>query len=76
MVEGAEHSRKPNDGSSLWIAAAFARLGEKDAAFEWLEKALQERPPFMLWLKIHPMFESLHGDPRFDDLVKRIGIPD
>jgi serine/threonine protein kinase/Tfp pilus assembly protein PilF len=76
MVEGAEHSRKPNDGSSLWIAAAFARLGEKDAAFEWLEKALRERPPFMLWLKIHPMFENLHGDPRFDDLVKRIGIPD
>jgi len=56
--------------------AVHARLREKDSAFEWLEKALQERPSFMLWLKIHPMFENLHGDPRFDDLVKRIGIPD
>ncbi|HXW61628.1 MAG TPA: protein kinase [Candidatus Acidoferrales bacterium] len=76
IVDEAEHTWKPNDGSPFFIAAAHARLEEKDSAFEWLEKALPERPPFMLWLKIHPMFENLEGDPRFDDLVKRIGIPD
>jgi len=45
-------------------------------AFEWLEKAFQERVAFLIFLKVPSYFGSLHGDPRFDDLVKRIGIPD
>ena len=52
------------------------RLGEKDAAFAWLEKAFQEHPIYLVYLKVHPLFDSLRGDPRFDALVKRIGIPD
>jgi len=55
---------------------AHARLGEKDAAFEWLERAFQERATFVVTLKVHPFFQTLHGDSRLDDLVKRIGIPD
>jgi serine/threonine protein kinase len=75
IADETERAWKPNDGSALWIAAVHARLGEKDRAFEWLEKAFQERPPFLLYLKIHPLFEDLRGDPRFGALVKRVGIP-
>jgi hypothetical protein len=71
-----ESAWKPGDPGSHLIGAVHARLGEKDAAFEWLEKAFQERENFLLQLKVHPMFDGLHGDPRFDALVKRIGIPD
>jgi len=53
-----------------------ARLSEKDQAFEWLEKAFQERAGFLVNLKHYRPFDILHGDPRFDDLVKRIGIPE
>jgi tetratricopeptide (TPR) repeat protein len=76
IVEEAEKARKVGDGSSWWIAAVHARLGDKDTAFEWLERAFQERATFLIFVKFHPLFEALHGDPRFDDLVKRIGIPD
>jgi hypothetical protein len=41
-----------------------------------LEKALQERAPFLVYLKETVNFEGLRNNPRFDDLVKRIGIPD
>jgi serine/threonine protein kinase/Flp pilus assembly protein TadD len=76
IVEEAEKAWKVGDGFSWWIAAVHALLGDKDAAFEWLERAFQERATFLVFLKFHPHFDPLHGDPRFDDLVKRIGIPD
>ena len=76
IVERAEKAWKPGDASAFWIAAAQARLGEKDAAFEWLERAFQKRTFFLVHFKVHHLFDTLHGDPRFDDLVKRIGIPD
>ncbi len=72
----AESAWKPGDPLSHFIAGVHARLGEKDAAFEWLERALHEHESFLVYFKVHPLFEGLRGDPRFDALVKRIGIPD
>jgi len=76
ILEEVEKKWKPDGASSLWIASVHASLGEKDSAFEWLEKAFQEHVAFLLFLKVPSYWGSLHGDPRFDDLVKRIGIPD
>jgi len=76
IVEEAEKAWKVGDGSSWWIATVHARLGDKATAFEWLERAFQEHTNFIIYLKFHPFWETLHGDPRFDDLAKRIGIPD
>jgi hypothetical protein len=76
MVEEIKNTWQPGSSLSAFIAAVLARLGQKDAAFEWLEKAFGDRVPFLVNLKSHPLWDNLHGDPRFDDLVKRIGIPD
>jgi eukaryotic-like serine/threonine-protein kinase len=76
VLRRVQSAWKPDGGSSIWIAAIHAGLGENDAAFEWLEKAFQEHTSFLVYLKFHPLFDNLHGDPRFDALVKRIGIPD
>ena len=76
ILEEVEKKWKPDGASSLWIASVHASLGEKDTAFEWLEKAFQEHVATLVLLKVPSYFGSLHGDPRFDDLVKRIGIPD
>ena len=76
LLQQAQTAWRPDGRASVWIAAIYAGLGEKDAAFEWLEKACQEHTYFLVYLKVHPLFDNLHGDPRFDDLVKRIGIPD
>ena len=58
-----------------WIAGHYAFLGEKDQAFAWLEKAFAEKSDFLLYLKIHPNFDSLRSDPRYADLLKRMGLP-
>ena len=53
----------------------YVGLSEKDRAFEWLEKAYQERTNLMAYLKVTPVVDSLRSDTRFDDLLRRIGLP-
>lgn len=57
------------------IALIYVGLGQTDPAFEWLEKALDERSSWLGSLKIEPMLDVLRADPRFDELLKRIGLP-
>jgi serine/threonine-protein kinase len=76
LVEGLEKNWKPDSSSAFWLASVHAWLGEKDTAFEWLERAYQEHSVFLVWLKIMWPQAPLRGDPRFNALVKRIGIPD
>ena len=56
------------------IAKLYAQLGEKDKAFEWLERACQQHAR-VNYLKVSHGFENLHSDPRYADLVRRIGLP-
>jgi len=58
------------------IAVIYIGLGEKDKAFEWLEKSYEQREGWMTHLKVDPMFDSLRSDPRFQDLLKRVNFPD
>jgi TolB-like protein len=55
-------------------AMIHAVLGEPDEAFEWLGRAFGEREPTLIYLSQAPDFEGLHDDPRFRDLVRRIGL--
>lgn len=57
------------------VAEACARIGDKECAFKWLEKGFQERDDLMINLKVDPPLESWHSDPRFQHLVRRVGIP-
>jgi hypothetical protein len=51
-----------------------AGLGRKDEAFEWLERAYEEREALLVWVKVQPAFDPLRDDPRFDALLKKIGL--
>ncbi len=53
-----------------------ARLGETDAAFAWLESAYEVRWTQLPLIRIEPDFASLHSDPRFNDLLRRMGLPE
>jgi eukaryotic-like serine/threonine-protein kinase len=57
------------------IASNYALLGEKDKAFAWLEKSYAEKSAFIAYLKPFPHFDSLRSDPRYADLLKRMGLP-
>jgi len=57
------------------MAMLIAPTGNREKAFDWLERAYQARSPNMPWLKVHPNLENLRTDPRFQDLVRRVGFP-
>jgi len=58
-----------------WIAGTFALLGEKDRAFSLLEKAYKEKSGGLPFIKSAPNFDALRSDPRYADLLKRMGLP-
>ncbi len=53
---------------------AYLGLGENDRAFDWLEQAYKEQSNILQFLKVHPFFDPIRGDPRFADLVRRTGL--
>jgi tetratricopeptide (TPR) repeat protein len=57
------------------IAIIHAGLGEKDQAFEWLEKAYEVRDLGVTFLKVDPTLDPLRSDPRFQDLLRRMNFP-
>ncbi len=69
-----ERSKRPYVSSYL-IATIYAGLGDKDQAFASLEKAYEARSWYLTHLKLDPELDSLRSDPRFADLVRRVGLP-
>jgi TolB-like protein/Tfp pilus assembly protein PilF len=55
------------------VAIVYSGLGEKDEAMRWLEKANEERDPWVTGLKVDPWYDPLRSDPRFQDLLRRVG---
>jgi TolB-like protein/Tfp pilus assembly protein PilF len=71
-LERATHAKTPQATS---IALAFFALGEMDRGFQWLRRALDDRAIVVFW-KFDPIFDSVHSDPRFQELISRLHIPD
>lgn len=59
----------------LQIAGLYARAGENDRAFEWLERAIEGRDRNMVLLSVHPRWDPLRPDPRFQNLLRRMNLP-
>jgi len=60
--------------SPYLFAVVYDGLGDKEQTFAWLNKAYQDRSFWLIWLKVEPRFDSLRDDPRFQDLLRRIGL--
>ena len=63
-------------GFSFQIAQVHAWRGEKEAAFEWLERAYDQHDPGILRLRGDPQLASLADDPRFVALLRKLNYPD
>lgn len=57
-----------------YVGIAYQALGDSDAEFAWLAKGYDERAEWLLWLTVDPLFDSQRNDPRFRDLVRRVGV--
>lgn len=53
---------------------AYLGLGDNEQAFAWIERAYQEQSNILQFLKVHPFFDPLRSDPRFKDLLHRVGV--
>ena len=56
------------------IAFLHAGLGENTQALDWLEKAWEDRSFRLTWIKVWPQFDHLRGEPRFQALIRRMGL--
>jgi Tfp pilus assembly protein PilF len=69
-----EMPRSPD--RSFQMALIYTGLGEKDQAFEWLGTAYDERSYGMTFIKVEPRMDPLRSDPRYAELLRRMGLPE
>jgi TolB-like protein/Flp pilus assembly protein TadD len=60
--------------SSIYFSTIYIGLGEKDRAFEWLEKAYNERSVWLIYINRSPIYDSIRSDPRYTDLLKKMDL--
>ena len=65
---------RTGDASPFFIALVYTALGEKDSAFQWLDRAVAERSGSIRYLKVEPRLDSLREDPRFGQLLTAVGL--
>ena len=75
MIEALKAASKQSFVPALFVALVYAGLEDKDQAFTWLEKAYEERFNRLAYLKVEALWDPLRSDPRFADLLRRVGIP-
>jgi TolB-like protein/Tfp pilus assembly protein PilF len=75
VLDGLAAASKAGWVSPIAFAMTYTKLGDRDHAFEWLEKAFAERSPWLTYIRADPDFAPLRSDPRFAALERRIGLP-
>jgi TolB-like protein/class 3 adenylate cyclase/Tfp pilus assembly protein PilF len=56
------------------LAMASMAVGDLDGTFAWLDRMYEERAPWLIWMNEHPRYDRLRGDPRFQQLLRKIGF--
>jgi len=74
-IEARQTQRKTGYASAYQIAILYADLGDKNKAFRWLNTAYQERDTYLYGLRTDFLLDPLRSDPRFAELVRKVGLP-
>ena len=74
VVADLERLRANSYAQAIALAAVHAGLGDKDRAFEWLERALEEHCGQLAWVRYDPVWDSLREDPRFRTLLAKMNL--
>jgi len=73
-LDGLTEISKHGYVSAYSIAEGYMRLGQKDRAFEWLEKAYEDHDSGLVSIAVEPMFDPIRSDPRFKDILRRMKL--
>src|SRR5439155_2049193 len=71
-LDGLTEISKHGYVSSYTIAEGYMRMGEKNKAFEWLDKAYEDHDSGLVSLAVEPMFDPVRSDPRFRSIIRRM----
>ena len=71
----ARQNSKQQELDPTSVVDVYALLGENSLALDWLEKAYDQRDPYMVFMNVAPGMDPLHAEPRFQNLIRRIGLP-
>ena len=72
--QSAQSSKSEFAQTYYFLGNMYTQTGDKDKALVWLEKAFAERADGLTWLNVEPMLDEVRSDPRFQDLIRRIGL--
>ena len=77
LAKGTEQLYARHQFTSQWIARFYVRLGDQERALKWLQQDYVEREDDgLVHLNVDPVWDPLRSDPRFKDLVHRVGVPE
>jgi tetratricopeptide (TPR) repeat protein len=74
LLHRLQETSRERHVSPYWLSLVHMALGERGAALEWLERGIEERDVWMIWLKVEPRFDPLRSEGRFHELLQRIGL--
>ena len=75
MRAGEQYEKMHDDMPVVPMAFTYSSLGNKDHAFAWLDKAVEQRNWMIIYLKGDNVWDPLRSDPRFAALLRRVGLP-
>ena len=75
MRASEEYSKRRDDWPVAAMTFTYSSLGNNDRAFAWLDKAVAQRNWCIIYLKVDEVWNPLRSDPRFSDLLRRVGLP-
>jgi hypothetical protein len=73
LLDNLKNSSAPDYAHAIHIAMIYTALGDRDEAISWLKQGLEDR--FNPGVLTRPCFDPLRSDPRFQDILRRVGLP-
>ena len=70
-----QSEESPIGSPAFHVAMIYAQQGKINQAYKWLDKAYQDREVEMYWLKVEPPFQPLYDDPRWEEMLNKVGFP-
>ena len=75
IVEELQRRCSQHPVHPVTIAVAYTHLGDRKSALLWLDQAVEERDPWAVYINVDPWFAALRGNSRFQEIVRKAGIP-